>query len=179
LSFFYNKEFIQLQSAFDPTRFGKQELLAGSEHRFNSYGFNYQSKPQSLMTYSVEFEKGGFFQNGQKATTNISMGYRFQPYVNLSALVNYNNIQMPAPWNQNQFWLIGAKSDITFTRNLFFTNIFQHNNQKKLWAFNSRLQWRYQEASDLFIVFNSREEQLIENGKNWSLSFKINYWLNP
>lgn len=179
LSFFYNKEFIQLQSAFDPTRFGIQELLAGSEHRFNSHGFNFQSKPQSLMTYSIEFEKGGFFQNGQKATTNITMGYRFQPYVNLSALVNYNNIQMPAPWNENQFWLIGAKSDITFTRNLFFTNIFQHNNQKKLWAFNSRLQWRYQEASDLFIVFNSREEQLIGNGKNWSLSFKINYWLNP
>lgn len=179
LSLFYNNAFVLLQSPFDPTGLKIKDLEEGSSHDFSTFGFDFQSKPQSLLTYSLGIESGGFFEHGKKLTTDLSIGYRFQPYVSLSAILNFNKIQLAAPWNNNDFWLLGAKSDITFTKNLFFTTIFQRNQQKDLWAFNSRIQWRYKDASDFFIVFNSIENPLILNQKNWSLSFKVNYWFNP
>lgn len=179
LDFFISDDYVQLLSPFDPTRLGMDELPIGSEHQWNAFGWMYASKPQSLFTYTFDGRLGGYYQDGNRASLTSSLGYRFQPYVSLSANLNYNRIKMPAPWNTNEFWLIGSEVDITFTNKLFFSNLFQYNEQSKNFDLNSRFQWRYKPASDLFIVYTNNHLLAPYTGRTWSLTVKLNYWFNP
>lgn len=174
----FENQFIVLQNPFDPIRTGIQSLGALTEHRWNSINLAYDSKPQSLFTYALESSYGGYFQDGKRWLFFSEMGYRFQPYVELNALVSYNHIELEEPWGTNGFWLLGVKSNFTFTRNIFFSNLYQFNEQQKLWNFNSRFQWRYKPASDIFLVFNSSDTRMLIPNRNWNLTLKINYWIN-
>ena len=174
----FENQFIILQNPFDPIRTGIQSLEALTEHRWNKMSLEYNSKPQSLFTYAFKSSYGGYFQKGKRWQFFSEMGYRFQPYVELNSLVSYNHITLEEPWGNNGFWLLGVKSNITFTRNIFFSNLYQYNEQQKLWNFNSRFQWRYKPASDIYLVFNSSDTQMMEPNQNWNLTLKINYWIN-
>jgi hypothetical protein len=169
---------IVLQNAFDPIRTGIQSLEALTEHRWNAVKLEYNSKPQSLFTYNLESSYGGYYQGGKRWFVFSQMGYRFQPYVELNSLISYNHISLEEPWGTNGFWLLGVKSNFTFTRNIFFSNLYQYNEQQKLWNFNSRFQWRYKPASDIFLVFNSSDARMPTANRNWNLTLKINYWIN-
>lgn len=179
LDFFISDDFVELLSPFDPTRLGKEELAVGTKHRWNAFGWMYASKPQSLFTYTFDGRLGGYYEDGNRTSLTTELGYRFQPFVSLSANLNYNRIKMPAPWNTNEFWLIGSEVDITFTNKLFFSNLFQYNEQSKNFNLNSRFQWRYKPASDLFIVYTNNHLLDPYNGRTWSLTLKLNYWFNP
>ena len=176
--FTFENQFIVLQNPFDPIRTGIRSLEALTEHRWNSVNLEYNSKPQSLFTYALKSSYGGYFQDGKRWLFFSEMGYRFQPYIELNTLVSYNHIKLEEPWGSNGFWLLGVKSNFTFTRNIFFSNLYQYNEQQKLWNFNSRFQWRYKPASDIFLVFNSSDTRMLTPNRNWNLTLKINYWIN-
>lgn len=171
-------EYVELLEPFDPTGTGKPELPAGSKHHWNALRLNYNSKPQSMFTYSIGTRVGGYYQDGNWSSINNELGYRFQPYVSLSSVISYNNIKMPAPWNTTDFWLIGAKADITFTNKLFFATLFQYNEQTNNFNLNSRFQWRYQPASDLFIVYTYNDQLPPFTETTQSLTVKLVYWFN-
>jgi hypothetical protein len=176
--FTFENQFIVLQNPFDPIRTGIRSLEALTEDRWNSVNLEYNSKPQSLFTYALKSSYGGYFQDGKRWLFFSEMGYRFQPYIELNTLVSYNHIELEEPWGSNGFWLLGVKSNFTFTRNIFFSNLYQYNEQQKLWNFNSRFQWRYKPASDIFLVFNSSDTRMLTPNRNWNLTLKINYWIN-
>ena len=176
--FTFENQFIVLQNSFDPIRTGIRSLNALTEHRWNSVNLEYNSKPQSLFTYALKSSYGGYFQDGKRWLFFSEMSYRFQPYLELNTLVSYNHIRLEEPWGSNGFWLLGVKSNFTFTRNIFFSNLYQYNEQQKLWNFNSRFQWRYKPASDIFLVFNSSDTRMLTPNRNWNLTLKINYWIN-
>ena len=171
-------EYVELLSSFDPTKSDKDTLSTGTKHNWNAMRFNFSSKPQSLFTYAFSGRVGGYYQNGTWASLSSELGYRFQPYVSLRTNVSYNNIQLPAPWNLTEFWLIGAQLDITFTNKLFFVTLFQYNEQSENFNLNSRFQWRYKPASDLFIVYTDSYliSPIAERVK--SLTLKFTYWFN-
>jgi hypothetical protein len=172
-------EFVELLDPFDPTGTGKPELPAGSRHYWNAVRLDYGSKPQSMFTYSIGTRVGGYYEDGDWFSLNNELGYRFQPYVSLSSVISYNNIRMPAPWNTTEFWLVGAKADITFTNKLFFATLFQYNEQTGNFNLNSRFQWRYRPASDLFIVYTSNEQDAPIAQRTQSLTLKLVFWFNP
>ena len=171
-------EYVELLAPFDPTGLGKETLVAGTKHHWNGMAFDFTSKPQSLWTYTFGGRFGRYYMDGNRTALNSTLGYRFQPYVRLNAVVNYNQIQLPAPWNTNEFWLVGSEVDITFSNKLFFANLFQYNEQSRNFNLNSRLQWRYKPASDFFLVYTNN--YLLEpfTGRDWSLTLKMTYWLN-
>ena len=172
-------EFVELLAPFDPTRTGKEELPTGTQGRWNTFRAQYASKPQSMFTYSFDTSLGGYYEGGTRLNVSNEMGYRFQPYVSLSSNISYNNIRLPAPWNTTEFWLIGSKVDITFTNKLFFATLFQYNEQTRNFNLNSRFQWRYKPASDLFLVFTRNTLLDPLSGDIWSLTLKLTYWFNP
>ncbi|MEO9891180.1 DUF5916 domain-containing protein [Aurantibacter sp.] len=178
LDFFVSYDYVELLSPFDPTRLGIADLDVGTKHRWNAFGWEYASKPQSLLTYSFNGRLGGYYLNGNRTSLSTELGYRIQPYVSLTANLNYNRIELSAPWNTNEFWLIGSELDVTFTNKLFFSNLFQYNEQSKNFNLNTRFQWRYAPASDLFLVYSNN--QMIDPNfpRDWSLTLKFNYWLN-
>ncbi len=178
LMVFVSDDYVKLLSPFDPTQLGIAQLDIGTEHQWNAVGWEYVSKPQSLFTYSLAGRLGGYYLDGNRTSLTAELGYRFQPYVSLSANLNYNRIRLPAPWNTNEFWLIGSEIDITFTNKLFFANLFQFNEQTKNFNLNSRFQWRYSPASDLFLVYTNNYFIEPFEGRNWGLTLKFTYWFN-
>ncbi len=170
--------YVKLLRPFDPTNSGREQLATGTEHRWKSTGFEFNSSPKRTFTYSLSGRFGGYYQNGERTNFSTSLGYRFQPYVALALSSNYNNIQLPAPWNRVEYWLVGPRVDVTFRNNLFLTTFLQYNNQADNVNLNTRLQWRYKPASDLFIVYT--DNYLPENFhvKTRALVIKFTYWWN-
>ena len=178
LMFFLSDDYVELLSPFDPSGLRINNLATGTKHSWNAFGWDYLSKPQSLFTYAFGGRLGGYYADGNRTSITGEVGYRFQPFVSLKTNFNYNHIELPAPWNINDFWLIGAEADITFTNKLFFANLLQYNEQSNNFNINSRFQWRYSPASDLFIVYTNNYFITPYETRNWGLTLKFTYWLN-
>jgi hypothetical protein len=171
-------DYVKLLQPFDPTNFKKDTLARGTEHSWNSFGTEFVSKPQSVLTYGFSTRYGGYYANGTRLNLTADIGYRFQPYVNLALSTSYNNIHLPAPWNVTTFWLIGPRIDVTMTNKLFFTTFVQYNEQQKNINLNTRFQWRYKPASDLFLVYTDNYLQAPLSVRNRALVLKFTYWWN-
>lgn len=171
-------DYVKLLFRFDPTNSGKDSLKTGSEHHWKTIGADFISQPQKLFTYGVAVRTGGYYNNGNKVSLSGSLGYRFQPFVNITITATYNKLSLPAPWNQNTFWLVSPKVDLTLTNKLYFTAYMQYNEQLKNTNLNARLQWRYKPASDLFLVYTDNYLNAPFFIRNRFISLKFNYWWN-
>lgn len=172
------QNYVKLLSPFDPTNSGLDSLATGTEHRWKSWGFDYASKPQSVFTYTISMRHGGYYQSGSRFNLTADVGYRFQPYVSFLLSAAYNDIDLPHPWNNRRFWLIGPRLDVTMTNNLYFTAFAQYNEQQKNVNLNTRIQWRYSPASDLFIVYTDNYFPETFRVRNRALVVKLTYWWN-
>ncbi|CAN5301842.1 hypothetical protein BH11BAC6_BH11BAC6_11430 [soil metagenome] len=172
------KDYVQLLQPFDPTNNNKDTLATGSIHEWKAFGFDYFSKPQQLLTYNVSGRFGGYYADGSRININADIGYRFQPYASITLSTAYNHIKMPQPWATTDFWLIGPRIDITFTNKLFLTTFIQYNDQQKNINLNTRFQWRYRPASDLFIIYTDNYYPSPLSVRNRAFVLKFTYWWN-
>lgn len=175
---FIGNYFVELLEPFDPTNVRGFFLEPGSEHRAIRYGMEFNSNAQSSFTYSLSAENGSYYADGTLLTLSTELGYRFQPFVNISLSTSYNSLGLPQPWGDFKFWLIGTRLDITFTKNLYLTSFTQYNEQFENVNINTRLQWRFQPASDLFIVYTDNYLPGSFDVKNRALLVKFTYWWN-
>lgn len=178
LSVWASTTYIRLLLPFDPLNYNVHTLAAGTEHSWQTVGADYVSKPQSLFTYSLSARYGGYYADGERLTLGGEFGYRFQPYVSIALSSTYNNLRLPEPWGRQDFWLVGPRLDVTMTNTLFFTGFMQYNEQLKNVNLNTRFQWRYRPASDLFIVYTDNYLPEPFYVKNRALVVKLVYWLN-
>jgi hypothetical protein len=178
LAFWGADSYIKLLNPFDPTNSGLDTLARGTKHQWVAYGFDYISKPQQLFTYAFSARYGGYYAEGRRLNLIAELGYRFQPFVSVAVSTNYNHVDLPAPWLKRDLWLIGPRVDVTMTNKLFFTAFAQYNEQQKNVNLNTRLQWRYKPASDLYIVYTDNYFPENFNVKNRALVLKLTYWWN-
>ena len=170
--------YVKLLRPFDPTNSGRDPLATGTQHYWNSYGFDFTSKPQSVFTYAASIRNGGYYAHGSRLSVSGELGYRFQPYVAITFSSTYNDIRLPQTSGQTTFWLIGPRVDVTLTNKLFITGFAQYNDQRNNVNLNARLQWRYRPASDLFIVYTDNYLPNTFGVKNRALVLKFTYWWN-
>lgn len=180
--------FVRLLQPFDPTNSGRDRLLAGTEHRWKSWGMRFDSRPQSAFRYGYSTQYGGYYGNGTRWNATANIGYRFQPFVALAGTATYNDIRLPQPQGRANFWLVGPRFDVTLTNTLYFTTFIQYNEQQNNMNVNTRVQWRYKPASDIFFVWT--DNYLPENlqpgqdlpgnfsVRNRALVLKWTYWWN-
>jgi hypothetical protein len=171
-------DYVELQAPFDPTNTGKDSLPTGSKHSWETVGFDFLSKPQSVFTLLLSTRYGGYYADGTRLNFITEMGYRFQPYVSVTLSASYNNLRLPQPWGNTTFWLVGPRIDVTMTNKLFFTAFLQYNDQQKNINLNTRLQWRYRPASDLFLVYTDNYFSSPLMVKNRAVVLKFTYWWN-
>jgi hypothetical protein len=171
-------DYVKLLQPFDPTNSGKDTLARGTEHSWKAFGTEFVSKPQSLFTFGFTTRYGGYYEDGTRLNITTDIGYRIQPFVSIAVSMSYNDIRMPAPWNRTTLWLVGPRIDITFTNTLFFTAFLQYNEQQKNVNLNTRFQWRYRPASDLFVVYTDNYYTNPLLVRNRALVIKFNYWWN-
>ncbi|HVZ57618.1 MAG TPA: DUF5916 domain-containing protein [Chitinophagaceae bacterium] len=172
-------DYVKLLLPFDPTNSNRDTLATGSLHRWNTIGAGYVSRPQQLFTYDFTLRYGGYYADGRRLSLVSDFGYRFQPYVSITLSTSYDHILLPQPWGTVNFWLVGPRVDVTFTNTLFLTTYIQYNNQLKNINVNSRLQWRYRPASDLFLVYTDNYYPFPLKVRNRALVLKFTYWWNP
>jgi hypothetical protein len=172
-------DYVELLQGFDPTNTGLDTLATGTKHYWYAYGADFVSKPQALFTYALSTRYGGYYANGKRFYFSADLGYRFQPYVSISINTTYNDITLPSPWNKTDFLLVGPRVDVTMTNKFFFTAYMQYNEQTKNINLNTRFQWRYKPASDLFLVYTDNYLPSPFLVRNRALVLKFNYWWNP
>jgi hypothetical protein len=170
--------YTQLLQPFDPTNSNKDSLAAGSQHSWKAFGAEFFSKPQRLFTYNISTRFGGYYANGSRYNITADIGYRFQPYASIALNTAYDHIYLPQPWNNIRFLLIGPRIDITFTNKVFLTTFVQYNSQQKNINLNTRFQWRYRPASDLFLVYTDNYYSSPLFVRNRAFVLKATYWWN-
>ena len=170
--------YVKLLQPFDPTNSGKDTIARGTEHDWNAFGTEFVSKPQNRFTFGFSSRYGGYYLDGTRLNLTTDLGYRFQPYVNIALSTSFNDIKLPQPWGRTQFWLIGPRIDLTLTNKVFFTTFFQYNDQLKNMNLNTRFQWRYRPASDLFIVYTDNYYSYPFSIRNRAVVLKFTYWWN-
>ena len=180
---------VKLFSQFNPINpYSKDYFIQNrSNHSWKSWGTDFQSTSKTLFTYGFSSRYGGYYGDGTRLRINGSIGYRFQPYVGLSLSAEYNKIEDVNVFKSSdskptmagaKFWLIQSKFDITFTNKLYWTTYIQYNEQISNINVNSRIQWRYKPASDIFLVYSDNYLPAELGIKNRSIVLKWNYWWN-
>ena len=169
--------FVKLLAPLDPTNTSSDTIAAGSEYNWNELSLDYVSDARKTLNFNSNIRYGGYY-NGNKLSLNGTINYRIQPYVNLSISTTYDKIDLPDPFEDVAFLLIGPRLDLTFTNKLFFTTFVQYNDQADNVNVNLRFQWRFAPVSDLFIVYTNNSYPDNFRTKNNALVAKISYWFN-
>ncbi len=171
------EEYTYLLYDFDPTRTGGVPLPAGTDYTYRYLSSMYRSDQRKVLFVSARGSAGQFY-NGKKYSIGGNVNYRFQPYGNFGIDVQYNSVKLPEPHSSEDLVLIGPRLDITFTKKLYLTGLFQYNNQIDNFNTNIRFQWRFKPVSDIYLVYTDNYYASDFSPKNRSLIFKITYWLN-
>ncbi|MEM7655606.1 MAG: DUF5916 domain-containing protein [Bacteroidota bacterium] len=177
LSLGYNYTFQRLTFDFNPVSSEAIPFLTGETYDWSTVSMEYVSDARRLFNVNVEAVYGGFY-NGTNLNLNGRLNFRYQPFGNISLQFDYNNVQLADGYGQDQLFLIGPRLDLTFTDQLFLTTYVQYNNRLNNLNLNARFQWRYQPASDFFIVYTENYLPTDFSSKNRALVFKLVYWLN-
>jgi len=180
------QSYIYLFEPFDPTNLGTADTLL-NVGGYTNYGFRagYFSGTSYNLQGELNLRAGGYF-NGDLLSVEGRVAYRMQPVGLFSVLFSYNQIQLPQPYPSANFWLVGPRVELAFSRNLFVSSFFQYNTQANNFNINARLQWRFAPVSDVFLVYtdNSYAQQIRDtevrffSPKNKAVVLKVVYWLN-
>lgn len=174
----YEHRYVYLIDGFDPTGSDNAEPLPGMQgYSFNTYSMEYRSNRARVVSFSVEPEIGGFF-NGMRYSLEGDINFRIQPIASLSLRMNYDKLELPAPYGSADLWLVSPKVDITFSKSVFWSTLIQYSNQQDNLGINSRLQWRFAPLSDLFLVYNDNYFVDRFSPRYRSINLKVTYWLN-
>jgi hypothetical protein len=172
----YNYIFQRMTNDFNPvgpyTRF-----VVGEQYNWHTASAIFKSNTRKIVNLILQTTYGGFY-NGTNFNINGQLKARYQPYGNVSLLFDYNDVRLPEGYGQEKLFLIGPRIDVTFTDKLFLTTYYQYNNLLDNMNLNVRFQWRYQPASDLFLVYTENYFPQDFKSKNRALVFKFTYWLN-
>lgn len=167
---------------FDPTRIQEDDVFLAAGTEYNNYNLLLNVSTDQRKTFYAEvsprIEK---FFGGDRYGFSSRMTYRYNPYGNVSLSVNYNHIDLPDPFITADLWLIGPRFDITFSRSHFLTTFIQYNNQLDNISINTRYQWRFAPASDLFLVYSDNYNSMDFgdlSSRNRGVVLKLTYWLN-
>ncbi len=170
--------FTYLIDEFDPTGIdGAVPLPANKGYHYNFLNARYTSNRANVFSYSIEAQKGRFFE-GNITSFAGNMSLRIQPKTIISMRFNYNDIKLPRPYSSAKIWFVSPRIDYTFSKSLFWTTLFQYNNQGNRLGINSRLQWRFAPLSDLFLVYNDNYTVNGFTPRFRSINLKLTYWLN-
>lgn len=160
-----------------PFSFTDYEPLPTGRYGFNYFELEYQTDQRNPFRLEAGFQHGEFY-NGRRTQYTLGVKYRAQPWGNFDLNFVINNLEFPGDYGSEDLFLISPRIEINFSNALFWTTFLQYNTQRDNLNINSRLQWRFQPMSDLFIVYSDNYAVEFWGPKNRTLVVKLNYWLN-
>ena len=170
----YNNTQRELLYPFD---FADGDPLPAGTYWYNSLEAEYETDQRKVLWFNLGLNYGGFY-NGTIETYTVGARYRVQPWGNFGVNFSVSNLTFPDPFGSERLFLVSPRMEINFSTNIFWTTFLQYNTQRDNFNINSRLQWRFQPMSDLFIVYSDNYAVEFFGPKNRTLVVKLNYWLN-
>lgn len=160
-----------------PFSFIDDEPLPVGIYNYQLGELSFQTDQRRLFSLEGSVSYGGFY-NGTRVQYRAGVRYRAQPWGNFSVIFEQNDLTFPDPYGADNLFLINPRIEINFSRSLFWTTFLQYNTQQDNFNINSRLQWRFQPMSDLYIVYTDNYAVEFWGPKNRALVIKLNYWFN-
>ncbi len=160
-----------------PFTFINGEPLPAGIYRYDQAEIGLQSDQRRLFSLMGGVAYGTFY-NGKRVQYTFGIKYRAQPWGNFSVNFEQNALEFPDPYGSDNLFLINPRIEINFSRNLFWTTFLQYNTQHDNFNINSRIQWRFQPMSDLYIVYTDNYAVEFWGPKHRALVIKLNYWFN-
>lgn len=174
----YNYIYSLLTNDFNPIDPDQYtSFLKGEAYHWHNVNVMVQTNTRKLVNFTGQTTYGGFY-NGTNWNVRGELSARYQPYGNIALRVDYNDVRLAEGYGVEKLFLIGPRLDLTFTDKIFLTTYYQYNNLLDNMNLNVRFQWRYQPASDFFIVYTENYLPETLASKNRALVFKFTYWLN-
>jgi hypothetical protein len=165
-----------------PFKFVDNDLakpLPSGRYAFSNFGVEFSSDTRKNLFFKATGKFGSFY-GADFQQIAISITGRKQPFVSFGVDLEYNKLLFSDIYGgKEEFLLVAPKLEWNFSNSLFWTNFIQYNTQAKNFNINSRLQWRYQPMSDLFLVYS--DDYLVDTkfqNNTRGLVLKVNYWLN-
>jgi hypothetical protein len=160
------------------TGFTDGDPLPPGEYSYSQYSASYSTDSRKKFSFESGITVGKYFSGDYLQYTG-SATFRSQPWLTIELNAEYNKLNFPSPYGKEDFFLIAPRVEINFSNKIFWTTFMQYNTQQNNFNINSRLQWRYKPASDLFLVYtdNYFSNPFLKN-KSRAFVFKLNYWLN-
>lgn len=169
--------YVQLFAPFRPVRGAGLAFQPGEAFEQPEAEASITTDPREVVSGTFRLRGGRYF-NGSLRQTSGSLNYRWRQYATGALTWNVSQIDLASGYDDATLWLFGSRLDITFTTNLFWTTFTQYNSQFDNLNINSRLQWRFRPASDLFIVYTDNYVPDGLRAKNRALLAKVSWWLN-
>lgn len=152
------------------------EPIPADEYRTTEFNIEYRSDRRPAFNYNL-FSVYGQFYSGTKWTNRVDLGYRFQPWINISLGIESNYISLPGNQGRENLWGLTSRTEVSFTTNLYWTTLLQYNKQQESLGINTRLQWRYSPMSDIYLVFTQANNERFPFLDSRSIALKCSYWL--
>lgn len=178
------QEYVFLFDDFDPTGTDSEPLAEGTDYSYvNLTGF-YSSDRRKSFSYFFSPYIGKYF-NGNRFGMRGRFEYRYQPHGSIGVEYSYNYFDMPHLTEIKQTFLLGPRIEYTFSKKVFLTTFIQYNTQTEETNINTRLQYRFAPASDLFIVYSDNyftgmdpSDRFTTSALSRALVAKFTYWFN-
>lgn len=171
----YNTYYTKLIYPTDVTFSGITSIPANS-YNYRDVVLSFKSNQRKILNATFSGSYGSYF-TGNKISYNTEITFRKQPYAIIGLNYTHNEITLPNI-NKVILDLVGPRIELSFSRSLFFTTFLQYNSQIKNFNINTRLQYRFNPMSDIFIVYSDNYVSENFNNKNKALVLKFVYWFN-
>lgn len=125
-----------------------------------------------MLNSSIRYGK---FYNGKQIVAESSLLLRTQPWGVFTISHNMFRFNLPDFDQKSTYHLIGLRSDIHFTRDIYWTSLVQYNTQIDNINVNSLLKWRFRPLSDIMLVVKD-DTDLFLHHKKFQIVAKLSYW---
>ena len=173
----YVNSYIKLLDDFDPTRTDGEELPEGTEYEMHGASIFFLSDLRKQFTWTARGYFGQFY-NGVRYGASGELNLRAAPLGAFSLNYSINQVNLPDPYADATLLLFGPRINLYLANNLYFSTLIQYNNQIDNININTRLQWRFKPASDIFLVYTDNYYADHLRVKNRGIILKMTYWLN-
>ncbi|MBU8891209.1 MAG: carbohydrate binding family 9 domain-containing protein [Bacteroidales bacterium] len=177
-SWIYTRYYINMvKLPFPTTIIDSDNALPAERYDYNGFFAQYRTSANKNLSGRVYGSYGSFF-NGDKLTMGTEIYFRKQPWGNFSINYQLDKVDLAANYGKQDLHLIGAKTQISFSKKLFWTTFLQYHTQAENFNINSRIQWRYKPMSDIYFVVTNNYNSYDFSQKDLMFVLKLSYWLN-
>jgi hypothetical protein len=171
----FHNAYTRLMQPFNPALNNGKSLPAGSAYNYSFFSFYYLSDLRKNFAWEYFLRLGKYF-NGTYTEHKGYFNVKIQPWGIIGVNYDINMVRLPAPYSNNNIYAVGPKADISFSRKLYFNTNIQYTSANRNLNFFFRLQWRFKQLSDIYVVYSNNESTQPWQHQNHNLTVKFIYF---